>query len=355
VKAQPSRSKYAHFHVGEIETDRGPLAVGKITLGGGHASTAPGITYQAAAEHYDDAGTAVAAVRAGEDKYGIWISGVALPGQEEKFATLPLFPLSGDWRTIGGHMEMIAALAVNTPGLPIVRLSERGGRVNAMVAAGIVGEFDGYAEGALTADGRFESLHKRGFGGKFMEKLIGHHDGDGKDAGAGGGTNATASDMAKMTHAELTRHATHHPFGHPARHHAETELARRHAARMDAVNSGEIDAHVESSAADHARRATNLKRLAVLEKQLNGDKGLDSREKEEYDRLRKLYKPTKQDLQDRERRVSDPGSFADANQVVRAFRAEAEAARQARIVTEGLADLDEFTTREQALQAASVF
>src|SRR5699024_6608649 len=29
-------------------------------------------------------------------------------------------PLSGDWRTIGGNLELVAALAVNTPGFPIV-------------------------------------------------------------------------------------------------------------------------------------------------------------------------------------------------------------------------------------------
>jgi hypothetical protein len=136
VRAPKSRSQYAHFHVGEIQTTGGPLPVGKITLGGGHADTRLG--FQAAAEHYDDAGAAVAAVRAGEDKFGIWVSGVALPGAEDKFASLPLFPLSGDWRRVGGSMELVAALAVNTPGFGVPRVHEASGRPLALVAAGVV-------------------------------------------------------------------------------------------------------------------------------------------------------------------------------------------------------------------------
>lgn len=141
VRAPKSRSSYAHFHVGEVQTDAGPLPVGKITLGGGHASTAPGTTLQAAVEHYDDSGTAVAVVRAGEDRHGIWISGVPIPGQEDAFASLPLYPLSGDWRTVGGHPEMIAALAVNTPGFGIPRVTEEYGKVTALVAAGMLEEY----------------------------------------------------------------------------------------------------------------------------------------------------------------------------------------------------------------------
>jgi hypothetical protein len=152
VTAPRSRSNYAHFHVGEIETDAGPLAVGKITLGGGHADTRLG--FQAAAEHYDDAGTAVVAGRVGEDRFGIWFSGVPIPGQEDKAASLPLFPLSGDWRRVGGSMELVAALAVNTPGFAVPRVHEAAGRAYALVAAGVVGEFaEQEPEGARTTTG----------------------------------------------------------------------------------------------------------------------------------------------------------------------------------------------------------
>lgn len=134
TRAPKSRSNYSHFHVGEIQTEGGPLPVGKITIGGGHADTRLG--FRAAIEHYDDASTAVAAVRAGEDKHGIWVSGVALPGAEDRFASLPLYPLSGDWRRIGGSMELVAALAVNTPGFEVERTHETAGRPMALVAAG---------------------------------------------------------------------------------------------------------------------------------------------------------------------------------------------------------------------------
>jgi hypothetical protein len=141
VRAPRSRRNYAHFHVGEIDTTDGPLAVGKVSIGGGHASTAPGMTLQAAVEHYDNATTACAVVRAGEDRHGIWISGVAIPGREDQFASLPLYPLSGDWRPVGGSPELVAALAVNTPGFGIPRVTEERGRVTALVAAGMLDEY----------------------------------------------------------------------------------------------------------------------------------------------------------------------------------------------------------------------
>jgi hypothetical protein len=153
VTAPRSKTNYAYFHVGEVQTDQGPLAVGKVTLGGGHADTRLG--FQAAAEHYDDAGSAVAAVRAGEDRFGIWISGPAIHGQEDKFSSLPLHPLSGDWRRVGGSMELVAALAVNTPGFPVPRVHEAAGRSYALVAAGVLEE---YAN--LSTKGRKASAEK---------------------------------------------------------------------------------------------------------------------------------------------------------------------------------------------------
>jgi hypothetical protein len=118
-----------------MTTDAGPLKTGKITLGGGHADVRAG--FQAAVSHYDDAGAAVADVRAGEDEYGIWVSGVVRPGVDDrKLAELAAAPLSGDWRHIGGGLEMVAALAVNTPGFPVIEVSKRGGTEYALIAAG---------------------------------------------------------------------------------------------------------------------------------------------------------------------------------------------------------------------------
>jgi len=147
VRAPKSKSNYAYFHVGETLTDKGPLAVGKLTIGGGHADGQFG--YRAAAAHYDDVATAVAEVRAGEDKHGIWVAGRLLPGVQgtEREAELRRSPLSGDWRPIGGHLEMIAALGVNSPGFPIPRVAlaasgavdpEAEGQVVSLVAAGVL-------------------------------------------------------------------------------------------------------------------------------------------------------------------------------------------------------------------------
>lgn len=118
--APPSVTSYAYFHTGEIRTDAGRLAVGKITVGGGHADTRLG--YRPASNHYDDATTAVAVIRAGEDEFGIWVAGSVLPDATgAQVDALLRSPLSGDWRKIGGNLELMAALAVNTPGFPVVR------------------------------------------------------------------------------------------------------------------------------------------------------------------------------------------------------------------------------------------
>jgi len=141
VTAPKSRSGYSYFHVGSVETDKGRLPAGKLTLGGGHADTRAG--FQAAVAHYDDTGAAVADVVIGEDKHGIWYSGIVRPGlsqaQLDEFAASPL---SGDWRRVGGQLELVAALAVNTPGFPIPQVREDNAGAFALVAAGMVADPD---------------------------------------------------------------------------------------------------------------------------------------------------------------------------------------------------------------------
>jgi hypothetical protein len=135
VTAPRSRSNYSYFHVGSVETDKGRIPAGKLTLGGGHADTRAG--FQAAVAHYDDTSTVAADVVIGEDKHGIWYSGIVRPeltqAQLDEFAAAPL---SGDWRRVGGSMELIAALAVNTPGFPIPQVREDNAGAFALVAAG---------------------------------------------------------------------------------------------------------------------------------------------------------------------------------------------------------------------------
>jgi hypothetical protein len=136
VTVPRSKSGYAYFMTGEVLTAEGEyIPVGTITMGTGHADTAWG-PIQALA-HYDNTGTQVVAVTCGEDEFGIWANGSLVPGlPEERVAELRRSPLSGDWRRIRGNMELIRALAVNSPGFPVLR--SVGTRVQSLVAAGIV-------------------------------------------------------------------------------------------------------------------------------------------------------------------------------------------------------------------------
>ena len=88
--------------------------------------------------HYDNTGTCAADVCAGEDEYGIWVAGAVREGVDAQI--LMASPLSGDWRKIGGNMELLAALAVNIPGFapPRLQASTFNGEQVALVAAGIV-------------------------------------------------------------------------------------------------------------------------------------------------------------------------------------------------------------------------
>jgi len=138
VKAPKSKTGYAKFHQGSVLTSEDEIVrVGKITLGGGHADVKLGII--PAVEHYDNSTTAAAVVRAGEDRHGIWCAGVLVPGvSDERVAELRRSPLSGDWRydQATKNLELIAALAVNSPGFPIQNVVA--GAQMSLVAAGIV-------------------------------------------------------------------------------------------------------------------------------------------------------------------------------------------------------------------------
>jgi hypothetical protein len=122
VKPPKTLTSYAYFHTGEVKTaDGSRTAVGRLTYGGGHA--APNLGYRAAAEHYDRTSNTGAYVRAGEDAYGIWVAGMLAPDADESAVfKMRAAPLSGDWRRVGGNLEMVAALHVNTAGFPIPRM-----------------------------------------------------------------------------------------------------------------------------------------------------------------------------------------------------------------------------------------
>lgn len=121
VTPPASRSNYAWFRSGALLTAEGTeIPVGKITLGTGHASTM--LAAGPAVAHYDNTGSAVADVAAGEDSHGIWISGSLRSNlSAEELREFRAAPLSGDWRTVGGSLELVAMLAVNMPGFPVPR------------------------------------------------------------------------------------------------------------------------------------------------------------------------------------------------------------------------------------------
>lgn len=139
VSAPPSMSGYAYFLTGEVVCEGGErVAVGQITLSGGHPDRS--LSWQAAVEHYDDTNSAIADVVCGEDEYGIWIAGALRPGAtEEQLRVLRASALSGDWRPIGGQLELVAALCVNVQGFPIPRreATVADGRQLSLVAAGV--------------------------------------------------------------------------------------------------------------------------------------------------------------------------------------------------------------------------
>lgn len=148
VMAPRSRTDYAHFRVGArrvLGDDGQPtqIGVGALTVvldqhgGDGHAPAH--LSAMPAAAHYDNAGSQVANVEVGEDVHGIWVAGaLRSTATAEQVDALLAAPLSGDWRPINGHLELVAALGVNTPGFPIPRARVASGQVVSLVAAGAV-------------------------------------------------------------------------------------------------------------------------------------------------------------------------------------------------------------------------
>nr|DAI69758.1 MAG TPA: minor head component F [Caudoviricetes sp.] len=150
VEPPTSPSNYAYFRTGALRTAEGTsVAVGHLTMGTGHAG--PRDSANAAAEHYDNTGTVFADVAAGEDAYGIWVAGSLRPGiTAEQVRVARSAPISGDWRTIRGSLELVGALAVNVPGFPVPR--PRGllasGEVKSLQASGVVAHDDSAARAA---------------------------------------------------------------------------------------------------------------------------------------------------------------------------------------------------------------
>jgi hypothetical protein len=140
VRAPRNVTEYAYFRTGAVMCDGDELVnTGPITIDTGHADM--GLAAMPAKAHYDDTGSAVADIAVGDDAYGIWYAGAIRPDVTPTvLRTLRASALSGDWRQIGGRLELVAALACNVPGFPVVRPHARvaSGMPQSLVAAGMI-------------------------------------------------------------------------------------------------------------------------------------------------------------------------------------------------------------------------
>lgn len=165
VEPPTSATGYSQFLLGEVETAEGDrVPVGNLTLDTGHAPMTA--SRSDARRHYDDTGTAVADVSAGEDEFGIWIAGALRPSvTPDQVRALMAAKPSGDWRDYNGNLEMVGVLAVNVPGFPVprTRVASAGAgpaRGLAMVAAGMLVQATRTARvaGRITRVGNLEAV-----------------------------------------------------------------------------------------------------------------------------------------------------------------------------------------------------
>lgn len=155
VEPPTSSSNYAYFRTGALQTAEGTsVAVGHLTMDTGHAG--PRDSANQAAAHYDNTGLVFADVAAGEDAYGIWVAGSLRAGiTPDQVRVARSAPISGDWRTIRGSLELVGALAVNVPGFPVPRPQGllASGEVKSLMASGVVAHDDSAARASHPSNG----------------------------------------------------------------------------------------------------------------------------------------------------------------------------------------------------------
>lgn len=121
ITAPPSPTNYAHFNqFGTVCDDGSRIGTGPLVVGCDHAAAR--LLAPQARDHYANNGLAWADVRASAGKFGIWIAGTVRPGiSDNALALIERSGVSGDWRDIGGALELISGLTVPVPGFPMVR------------------------------------------------------------------------------------------------------------------------------------------------------------------------------------------------------------------------------------------
>lgn len=160
VTPPSSYSNYSYFlQSSQPLADGTEIPVGTLVAGPRHADAQ--LAFHAATQHYDDPSAAVARVTAGEDEFGIWVAGWVLPhATPQARETFMSSPVSGDWRRVGGNLELIAVCSVNSAGFPIpkARVAFSNGHQRTLI-----GTF-----GVQPVSGTYDRPETHAFGNKYV-------------------------------------------------------------------------------------------------------------------------------------------------------------------------------------------
>lgn len=120
TKPPHSATNYSRFHLHRANLGGGEsIPVGVLTYGEGHVAKGG---LKASQENYANVATQAAKVVAGEDEFGVWVSGEVLDSARENAHDILDSPLSAHWEPdadAANNLEMIAAHVVNVPGFAV--------------------------------------------------------------------------------------------------------------------------------------------------------------------------------------------------------------------------------------------
>lgn len=135
------------------------MAVGPITAQTGHATGK--LSMAQAVAHYDNSGSVVGNVAAGEDTFGIWVAGgIAPTASQGQIDSLISMGVSGDWRRRNGALELAAVLSVPVSGYPIPRRTVATHVASGVQNALVTALFGGSTDPKVDIDRRLVRLEK---------------------------------------------------------------------------------------------------------------------------------------------------------------------------------------------------